>query len=211
MADNVSQATRSRTMAAVKSKDTTPELVVPRYVESFGLTVAEEVSKRSIAIACQGGGALSAFTAGALRSILRRLDPARFTIVGLSGTSGGAINALIAWYGLLIGDREKGARILLDFWNDDAATTPVDAITNFWVVEASRWASTGLVPAISPYDVPQVAKQYAAVGLGIALGVAGKSSEWAQYGRGVFELFDRRGNGLCGWRRADERALFVYG
>ena len=36
MADNVSKTERSRVMAAVKSKDTTPELVVRRLVHAMG-------------------------------------------------------------------------------------------------------------------------------------------------------------------------------
>jgi NTE family protein len=122
--------------------------------------MAQHPEPRMIAIACQGGGTHTAFTAGALRAILRQLDPARYAIVGLSGTSGGAINALIAWYGLLIGDREKAAQMLLDFWNDTAATTTLDAMTNDWFLTTLRLADLGLMPQISPYAVPQVARQF---------------------------------------------------
>ena len=43
-----------------------------------------------IAIACQGGGSHTAFTAGVLKRILKE-KKGKFEIVGLSGTSGGAI------------------------------------------------------------------------------------------------------------------------
>jgi NTE family protein len=122
--------------------------------------MAQHPEPRMIAIACQGGGTHTAFTAGALRVILRQLDPARYAIVGLSGTSGGAINALIAWYGLLIGDREKAAQTLLDFWNDTAAKTIPDAMTNDWFLTTLRLADLGLMPQVSPYAVPQVARQF---------------------------------------------------
>ncbi len=54
-----------------------------------------------VAIACQGGGSQTAFTAGVLSRILR--DPGLdrdFELVALSGTSGGAIcSASACWPG----------------------------------------------------------------------------------------------------------------
>ena len=67
---------------------------------------------KKIAIACQGGGAHIAFTAGVLKTLLRHLDPVRYTIIGLSGTSGGALCAVFAWYGLLIHDQKKAAELM---------------------------------------------------------------------------------------------------
>jgi NTE family protein len=57
-------------------------------------------TKTKVAIACQGGGSQTAFTAGALRRILRdpELDRSH-ELVALSGTSGGALCCLLAWYG----------------------------------------------------------------------------------------------------------------
>ncbi len=55
-----------------------------------------------VAIACQGGGSHTAFSAGALKTILgASAEKNPFDIVALSGTSGGAICALLAWYGLI--------------------------------------------------------------------------------------------------------------
>ena len=51
-----------------------------------------------VAIACQGGGSHTAFTAGVLKGLLREWDD-EYDLVGISGTSGGAFNALAAWYG----------------------------------------------------------------------------------------------------------------
>jgi NTE family protein len=59
----------------------------------------------TVAIACQGGGSHTAFTAGALRGILRGL-PDEYEIVALSGTSGGAMCAALAWDGLRRNDVE---------------------------------------------------------------------------------------------------------
>ncbi|MGA7531191.1 MAG: patatin-like phospholipase family protein, partial [Pseudolabrys sp.] len=54
-----------------------------------------------VAVACQGGGMHVAFTVGVLTEILRDIDTRnRFDLVGLSGTSAGALCALMVWYGL---------------------------------------------------------------------------------------------------------------
>ena len=55
---------------------------------------------KRIAIACQGGGSHTAFTAGVLKRLFQGDALARYDVVGLSGTSGGAVCALLAWYAL---------------------------------------------------------------------------------------------------------------
>ncbi len=75
---------------------------------------------RKVAIACQGGGIHGAFTCGVLDRLLQAKEseesgqfPAdaqrRFEIVGLSGTSAGALNAFMVWYGLLNHRGQAGA------------------------------------------------------------------------------------------------------
>ncbi len=49
-----------------------------------------EVSSPRVAIACQGGGSHTAFTAGVLKRMLQEQEK-QYKIVALSGTSGGAI------------------------------------------------------------------------------------------------------------------------
>jgi NTE family protein len=80
-------------------------------------------STRRIAIACQGGGSHTAFTAGALRKILGEVrDERRYEIVALSGTSGGAVCAFLAWYALLEENNEQVAiEALRCFWEEDNA------------------------------------------------------------------------------------------
>jgi NTE family protein len=46
-----------------------------------------------VAIACQGGGSHTAFTCGVLRRLLAAWDDG-YELVGISGSSGGAFNAL---------------------------------------------------------------------------------------------------------------------
>src|SRR5512132_4107559 len=68
---------------------------------------------RNIAIACQGGGIHGAFTCGVLNRLLRAKEDEesgvgdtrsrrRFEIYGLSGTSAGALNAFMVWYGMML-------------------------------------------------------------------------------------------------------------
>jgi NTE family protein len=54
-------------------------------------SVGEGNDVRRVAIACQGGGSHTAFTAGVLRRLLRAEELAGYEVVGLSGTSGGAV------------------------------------------------------------------------------------------------------------------------
>jgi NTE family protein len=104
-----------------------------------------------VAIACQGGGSHTAFTAGAL-SVL--LDDPDCEVVGLSGTSGGAVCATAAWYGLLADDERPGD-VLDAVWADLAATTPMDRALNGWTVWGSTVESSGYpTPDISPYQNP---------------------------------------------------------
>jgi len=57
--------------------------------------------RQKIAVACQGGGTHAAFEVGVLNEILRDIyEQDRFDLVGLSGTSAGALCALMVWYGL---------------------------------------------------------------------------------------------------------------
>ena len=50
-----------------------------------------------VAIACQGGGSHAAFAAGVLVQLLSSAQRERFRLVALSGTSGGAVCAALAW------------------------------------------------------------------------------------------------------------------
>lgn len=80
----------------------------------------ENNGSRRVAIACQGGGSHTAFTAGVLKRILNEKKE-KYDIVALSGTSGGAICALLTWYGLLTNDRDKAIKLLDSFWTEISA------------------------------------------------------------------------------------------
>jgi predicted acylesterase/phospholipase RssA len=92
----------------------------------------------NIAIACQGGGSHAAFSAGALHTLLPRLEADGATLVGISGTSGGAICALLAWYGWLKGGAAEARRLLAAFWASNSANNLAETIWNDAAVEWAR-------------------------------------------------------------------------
>jgi len=87
--------------------------------------------KPRVAIACQGGGSQTAFTAGVLKALFENKIQDRVNIVSLSGTSGGAICAFLIWYALRKGDDCVWKR-LLDFWEDNCAQTHQGEVRNFF-------------------------------------------------------------------------------
>jgi NTE family protein len=118
--------------------------------------------QRSVAIACQGGGSHTAFTAGVLRRFLHdkaTLDAHGYRIRALSGTSGGAICALLAWYGLAQDDWPGGIKRLEAFWADNAAREPWDAAVNQWLMALAWWRDFVAFPEVSPYDYPPWAEE----------------------------------------------------
>ena len=72
-------------------------MTLPRPVRTWD-GGEEPMSRRRIAIACQGGGSQCAFVAGALDELFSHGVQDRYDIVGLSGTSGGALTAAVAWF-----------------------------------------------------------------------------------------------------------------
>ena len=107
---------------------------------------------RRVAIACQGGGSHTAFTAGVLKRLFDSEALANHEVVGLSGTSGGAVCALLAWYALLNDDRRQAGKLLDAFWADNSATTPFEWLLNSWMIWASRFENVVVTPAVNPYD-----------------------------------------------------------
>src|SRR5216684_2036877 len=105
------------------------------------------MNRKRIAIACQGGGSQCAFAAGVLKSLFARGAHHRFSIVGLSGTSGGAMTAALAWFGLLEqahGDRTPIEDRIIACWKDLSAQTPQEKILDGLTVQSMRWVERGL-------------------------------------------------------------------
>ena len=112
-----------------------------------------ERDTRRVAIACQGGGSHTAFTAGVLSRLLPDL-PEDVEIVALSGTSGGAMCAALGWYGLVHDDHEPD-ELLRSFWAELAAESPTHRTANDWLqwgLGMRRWGIP--LPEVSPYHNP---------------------------------------------------------
>ncbi|WP_181685315.1 patatin-like phospholipase family protein [Halorhabdus salina] len=110
----------------------------------------------NVAIACQGGGSHTAFTAGVLEELLLECDwEDEFELVGISGASGGAFNALAAWYGLVTDGPERAADLVDAVWDDLAASEYSDRMLNSWLTSVNKLAASGFpLPQVSPYQVP---------------------------------------------------------
>jgi NTE family protein len=108
-----------------------------------------------VAIACQGGGSHAAFAAGVLLSLLAPGTRERFELVALSGTSGGAICASLAWAGMLDKGPDAARTRLERFWRDLEVNDPFDAVLNFWSVWFARLPVSA---ELSPYSYEPIAE-----------------------------------------------------
>jgi NTE family protein len=117
------------------------------------------ITKR-INLALQGGGAHGAFTWGVLDQIL---GDERLSIEGISGTSAGAMNAVMLADGLCRGGREGAQQRLADFWRSVSSTGNLPALQravmerllSFTPLEGTpvqAWFNA-LSRYFSPYDV----------------------------------------------------------
>lgn len=84
-----------------------------------------EPAPRPVALALQGGGAHGAFTWGVLDELLQQPD---LRIEALSGTSAGAMNAIVLAHGLLDGGREGAREALHRYWHALSQQLPAGAI-----------------------------------------------------------------------------------
>src|SRR5262245_54615888 len=97
---------------------------------------------KQIDLALQGGGSHGAFTWGVLD---RFLEDARIDIEAVSGTSAGAINAVLLAQGLAEGGREQARATLENFWRRLSEVTrgsflrrtPWQAWTGAWSLDQS--------------------------------------------------------------------------
>ncbi len=95
---------------------------------------------KHIDLALQGGGAHGAFTWGVLE---RLLEDERLEIDGISGTSAGALNAVVLADGLMAGGRKGARQALSRFWsrvsNASAHVHGVAAFFGHWPGAAWPW------------------------------------------------------------------------
>ena len=72
------------------------------------------MKRKKISLALQGGGSHGAYTWGVLE---RLLEEDRFDFQGFCGASSGAMNGVVAAYGLHIGGYKKAIELLDQFWS----------------------------------------------------------------------------------------------
>jgi NTE family protein len=115
---------------------------------------------KHINLALQGGGAHGAFTWGVLEQLL---SDDRLAVEGISGTSAGAMNAVMLADGLTRGGRDEAIKRLADFWRavSSAGNLPtlqravMERLLSFTPLEGTpvqAWFDA-LSRYFSPYDV----------------------------------------------------------
>src|SRR5438093_7299408 len=85
----------------------------PRFARRGAGGRADRGRGKPVNLVLQGGGAHGAFTWGVLD---RLLEDGRIRIEGISGTSAGAVNAVMLLDGLIRGGPAEARRRLGDFW-----------------------------------------------------------------------------------------------
>lgn len=115
---------------------------------------------KKIDLGLQGGGAHGAFTWGVLD---RLLAEDRLSIEGVSGTSAGAMNAVVVADGLVAGGREEARAALRRFWravSDAGRSSPMqrtwlDQMLGRWTLDFSPGfvAMDLLSRLVSPYEM----------------------------------------------------------
>jgi len=107
------------------------------------------MEKQKIAIACHGVGSQTAFTAGVLSAFFENGVHLQKQIVSLSGTSGGAVCAALAWYGLLkaaAGDPTPIQKRIKDFWEEIIAQLAPELYVDKLGAEMLRMIENGVLP-----------------------------------------------------------------
>ena len=115
---------------------------------------------KRVNLALQGGGAHGAFTWGVLDQLL---TDDRLSIEGISGTSAGAVNAVMLADGLARGGREEARKRLADFWRAASSTGNLPALQREALQRLLSFAPLEGTPVqawfnavsryFSPYDV----------------------------------------------------------
>lgn len=115
---------------------------------------------KPINLALQGGGAHGAFTWGVLDQLL---EDGRLRIAGVSGTSAGAVNAVMLADGLARGGPAEARKRLADFWRAASIGGPlpgpqravIDRLLSMFPFNASpmQMMVDAMARYLSPYDI----------------------------------------------------------
>ena len=98
--------------------------------------------RTKVAIACQGGGSQTAFTAGVLKGLSEAGLRDKFELVGISGTSGGALCATLIWYAMRRNETPIWRR-LIDFWHDNTTQSEAERMVNAAIIDWMRRVNSG--------------------------------------------------------------------
>lgn len=127
--------------------------ITPKTLEHLMAEASHGKTVKRINLALQGGGAHGAFTWGVLD---RLLEVDWLSLDGISGTSAGAVNAVLLAAGLAEDGREGARARLNDFWRAVALKLPLpptqDQTLKKWLEPAVRGYMT-LVNLLSPYQL----------------------------------------------------------
>lgn len=113
-------------------------------------------TRKSLDLALQGGGAHGAFTWGVLD---RLLEDERLEIEAISGTSAGAMNAVVLAHGLAQGGRRQAREALLRFWTRvsraSGASQGMAGLFWDWMGPSSPWGwyMDWFSRVLSPYQL----------------------------------------------------------
>jgi NTE family protein len=80
--------------------------------------------------------------------------PSDVEVIALSGTSGGAICATLAWAALVKNDPQRGVAQLQSFWESMSASEPWDKLANQALNSMIGLRDMSLLPEVSPYHLP---------------------------------------------------------
>ena len=94
------------------------------------------VQSRTINLALQGGGAHGAFTWGVLH---RLMSDRRIRIDGLSGTSAGAMNAVVMADGFIKGRRQGAIAAIDEFWRRVSRAGFSQQMMSLWTSHTQGW------------------------------------------------------------------------
>ncbi len=127
----------------------------PRRAGTTGMPRRASPAASASTSPCKGGGAHGAFTWGVLDQLLA---DGRLTIEGISGTSAGAVNAVMLADGLARGGPEEARARLADFWRAVSVNGHLPDLQRrvaerlFSFVPQGAWLGA-LSRVLSPYDL----------------------------------------------------------
>jgi NTE family protein len=135
-------------------------LLDPRRIVRVAVERVRGDGRKKINLALQGGGAHGAFTWGVLDAIL---DDGRLAIEGISGSSAGAVNAVMLADGLARGGPAEAKKRLAEFWRAASLggdlpalqRAVVERLFSFLPLEGSPMGAWfgALARYLSPYDL----------------------------------------------------------